>query len=106
MAISRDEDGQPPPGLFRQRVAQRQVSELLGLCKGMICDGEVTEGEATSLRRWLAGNPNVLGGYPGSVLGKRLLQNSRMAASMRTSDGSVGSPPGPDWRDCGARSTT
>ncbi len=40
----------------------------------MICDGSVTAAEADGLRRWLAGNPAVITGYPGSVLAKRLLQ--------------------------------
>ncbi len=69
-----DEDGQPPSLYFRDRRAERQVSELLGLCKGMICDGEVSDGEALALRRWLAGNPDAQIGYPGQVLAERLVR--------------------------------
>src|SRR5262249_33544424 len=42
---SRDDHGQPPKALYGPRVAKRLVSELLGLCKGMVCDGEISEGE-------------------------------------------------------------
>src|SRR5690242_13955159 len=67
-----NDDGQPPEAYYRQRRSVRLVSELLGLCKGMICDGVVTDAEAQSLRRWLAGNPDAAVGYPGRVLAERL----------------------------------
>lgn len=73
MKAGLDDDGQPPITYFRDRRAERQVSELLGLCKGMICDGNVSDGEALSLKRWLAANPDVLIGYPGQVLAERLV---------------------------------
>lgn len=63
-----NEDGQPPRRFHRARVADRLVAELLGLCKGVVCDGVVTEGEAAGLRRWLAGHPEAALGYPGNVL--------------------------------------
>jgi NAD-dependent DNA ligase len=53
-------------------VAKRLVSELVGVCKGMICDGEVTEGETLTLKRWLAGHPDATIRYPSSVLAERL----------------------------------
>lgn len=67
-----DDDGQPSIALYRDRVQQRVLSELLGLCKGMICDGTVNEAEAGGLRRWVAGNTAMLREYPGSVLAERL----------------------------------
>src|SRR5688500_11562803 len=74
MTVVRDEDGQPPEYLYVGRVAERAISELLGLCKGMVCDGVVTEGEAEGLRRWMRANPHAAGSYPANVLGRRLLQ--------------------------------
>jgi len=68
-----DDDGQPPKALDSDRIVQRQMSELLGLCKGVICDGHVTDGEAEGLRRWLVGNPDVIEEYPASVLAARLM---------------------------------
>src|SRR5262245_21483756 len=41
---SLDDHGQPAKALYGPRVAKRLVSELLGLCKGMVCDGEISEG--------------------------------------------------------------
>lgn len=35
-----DEDGQPPEPYFADRRERRLVSELLGLCKGMIWDSQ------------------------------------------------------------------
>jgi hypothetical protein len=66
--------GQPPKALYGPRVAKRLVSELLGVCKGMICDGEVTEGELLALQRWLAGHPDATRLYPGNTVTKRLLR--------------------------------
>jgi NAD-dependent DNA ligase len=73
MMIERDEDGQPPERFYAARVAERAVSELIGLCKGMVCDGVITDGEAEGLRRWMRANPSDVGTYPANVLSRRLL---------------------------------
>jgi NAD-dependent DNA ligase len=72
MGIRLDADGQPPAWFYAARVAERAISELLGICKGMVCDGEITEGEALGLRRWIATNPEAASSYPGNVLADRL----------------------------------
>src|SRR2546428_2926008 len=69
-----DDHGQPPKALYGPRVAKRLVSELLGLCKGMICDGEISEGELASLKRWLAGHPDAAVLYPWKTVAERLLR--------------------------------
>jgi len=69
-----DDHGQPPKALYAQRVAKRLVSELLGLCKGMVCDGEISEGELAALKRWLAGHPDAAVLYPGKTVAERLLR--------------------------------
>lgn len=69
-----DDHGQPPKALYAPRAAKRLVSERLGLCKGMICDGEVTEGEVAALKRWLAGHPDAARLYPGKTVAERLLR--------------------------------
>lgn len=74
MTVRIDDDGQPPHRFYVGRVQFRLISELLGLCKGMICDGEVSDGEALGLKRWIAGHPDVLAEYPGNVLGERILR--------------------------------
>jgi hypothetical protein len=48
-----DPDGQPVnPYLNQTRRIDRDVSELLGLAKGVLADGTVTEAEALLLRDW------------------------------------------------------
>lgn len=74
MTLVLDEDGQPPASFYVARVAERAISELLGLCKGMVCDGVITEGEAEGLRRWMRANPDAVGSYPANVLSHRLLR--------------------------------
>ena len=37
----------------RARLSGRQISELLGLCKGLIADGRIVQSEAESLYAWL-----------------------------------------------------
>ena len=69
-----DDHGQPPKPLYGPRVAKRLVSELLGLCKGMVCDGEISEGELAALKRWLAGHPDAAVLYPGKTVAQRLLR--------------------------------
>jgi len=69
-----DADGQPPKALYGPRVAKRLVSELLGLCKGMVCDGEISEGELAGLKRWLAGHSDAVLTYPGRTVAERLLR--------------------------------
>lgn len=39
----------------RARLNGRQVSELLGLCRGLIADGKIVQSEAGSLHAWLIG---------------------------------------------------
>ena len=42
---------------FRQpQIAERQIDTLIGLCKGVVADGVVNQGEAEFLRDWLAAN--------------------------------------------------
>ncbi len=40
---SSDDDGQPPRAYYRQRVQGRQLSEILGIAKGILRDGAATE---------------------------------------------------------------
>ena len=39
----------------RARLSGRQISELLGLCRGLIADGKIVQSEAESLHAWLIG---------------------------------------------------
>ncbi|HVL67169.1 MAG TPA: BRCT domain-containing protein [Vicinamibacterales bacterium] len=75
MAMPLDEHGQPLSGfLNRKRRIERDVSELLGLAKGFLCDGVVTDEEASFLRAWGTNHPDALSQWPVSLIFSRLRQ--------------------------------
>lgn len=61
-----------PRRFYAERVNDREVAELLGLCKGMIADGVVNEDEAIALKVWLRSHPDVAVAFPGKQLAERL----------------------------------
>lgn len=71
--MSLDADGQPLNTRFnRARRADRDVSEFLGLAKGVLADGVVTDHEAEMVARWLASHSDVLERWPINVLAGRM----------------------------------
>lgn len=72
-AIGLDAHGQPRNRrLSAARRADRAVQELLGLARGMIADGEVTEREAAALARWVEVNAEEADVWPIHVVADRL----------------------------------
>jgi hypothetical protein len=69
----RDEEGQPPRPYYAERVEDRLVAELLGVCKGLSCDGVLLEEECQGLKRWLVGHPDAVVGYLGREVAERVL---------------------------------
>jgi NAD-dependent DNA ligase len=69
--VSRD-PADVPRRFYADRVNDREVAELLGLCKGMIADGVVNEDEAIALKVWLRSHPDVAVAFPGKQLAERL----------------------------------
>lgn len=68
-----DPHGQPYEVLFnRARRTERDLSEMLGIAKGMLADGVVTDGEAEFLRAWGANHPDALAQWPLSLIFSRL----------------------------------
>jgi len=68
-----DENGQPRNmRLAYARVADRQVDEIIGLCKGVLCDGAVNQSEAEFLLTWLENNRHAADQWPASVLYPRI----------------------------------
>lgn len=65
-------DGQPAKGLYISRLVDRQISEMLGMAKGIICDGVVNDAEVIALKQWMRDNPDVAFRYPGSYLAERI----------------------------------
>jgi NAD-dependent DNA ligase len=67
--------GQPTSGfLNRAKRTERDLSEMLGLAKGMLADGIVNEHEAKFLRDWGLNHPDALMQWPISLIFTRLQQ--------------------------------
>jgi hypothetical protein len=56
------------------RTLQSYLTELIGICKGVIADGVVVPQEAVFLRDWLAQHEPLLDCWPADILSKRLEQ--------------------------------
>jgi len=68
-----DPHGQPYQVLFnRAGRTERDLSELLGLAKGMLVDGVVTTEEATYLRAWCVNHPDAIDHWPANQIAARL----------------------------------
>ena len=53
-------------------VTDRQIDELIGLCKGVIADGVLNQQEAEFLRDWLKSNRAAAKRWPGDVIYDRI----------------------------------
>jgi NAD-dependent DNA ligase len=61
-----------PHRLYADRVSDRLVAELLGLCKGIIADGVVNDLEVIAIAAWLHSHPDAAAGFPGRELAARI----------------------------------
>jgi hypothetical protein len=68
----RDAHGQPAPQFGAARVASRNFDELMGFVRGILADGEVSDGEARSLLQWCERNPLAVSDWPGRDIAARL----------------------------------
>ena len=55
-----------------ERLSARQIDELIGLARGIACDGTVNQGEAEFLQKWLAANAGISGQPVVSTLYRRV----------------------------------
>lgn len=55
-----------------ERVGDRKVDQLLGLCEGVIADGAVNQQEAEFIYNWLRRNAEIQDKWPASIIFKRL----------------------------------
>lgn len=70
-----DPHGQPYNVLFnRAGRTERDLSELLGLAKGMLSDGVITADEATYLQSWCHNHADAVDHWPANQIGARLLR--------------------------------
>jgi hypothetical protein len=66
-------DGQPVNARFNAtKRTERDISEMLGLVKGVLSDGRITEDEASLLNNWVLAHPDVTAAWPGKILYQRL----------------------------------
>lgn len=68
----RDPDGQPPRRFRAAAVADRNIDELIGLCRGLLCDGALMQGEAEFLLDWLERHREIADCWPANVLYERV----------------------------------
>lgn len=72
-SVPLDDNGQPlSASLSWSRVADRQVDEIIGLCKGVLADGQVNQSEAEFLFNWLQTNQHAADKWPAKVLYPRI----------------------------------
>ncbi len=69
-----DDDAQPPAVFNTRRRSDRNLSEMLGLVKGVLADGSVTRAEADLLQQWVAIHPDTVATWPASQLHQRLVK--------------------------------
>lgn len=69
-----DANGQPAPQYCAPRIADRAIDELVGLCKGMIADQNLSEEEVGFLTSWLQANQQAINVWPASAIASRINQ--------------------------------
>lgn len=71
--MATDEHGQPRARSFNAaRLTDRKIDELIGLCKGVLIDGSVSQLDAEFLQRWIEGNREVANLFPANILYSRI----------------------------------
>ena len=67
-----DEQGQPRFALAQDSITDRQIDELIWICKGISADGVITPEEANYLSRWMESRRGYVDRFPFDVLYARL----------------------------------
>lgn len=76
-----DDNGQPVFRTFNAaRLNDRMIDELIGLCRGVLFDGSVSELEANALLSWMDANREIAQHWPANVLYRRI---ARMMSDKR-----------------------
>lgn len=71
--MEKDPHGQPYNLRFnRARRAERDLSEFLGLAKGLLADGSLSSDEATLITQWVVNHPAAVEQWPLNRLAARL----------------------------------
>ncbi len=73
MTIKLDVNGQPvSTRLNNAKNLTRDINELIGICRGVVFDDEVTQKEAENLFNWLHAQPALVDTWPANVIYSRL----------------------------------
>lgn len=56
----------------RHRLLTRAVQTLIGICNGLVADGELNDHEIRFLKTWILENQEVLTVWPGDVIGNKV----------------------------------
>lgn len=67
-----DDEGQPFPSFNKKRRADRDIHELLGLCKGFLADKILQKEEVEFLERWFKTKQDCLDTWPANVIYERI----------------------------------
>jgi NAD-dependent DNA ligase len=68
-----NQDGQPLISAFRAgAIIDRKIDELIGIIKGVLVDGHVSQSEAEYLLRWMQANRDAADVWPACVLYPRI----------------------------------
>src|SRR5688572_15754174 len=59
-------------GAAKRRLANRNMDELIGMCRMVLSDGAVDDSEASFLLRWIESNFQAIQQWPGNVLYERI----------------------------------
>lgn len=71
--MNQDAHGQPINRFYNAaRLNDRKIDELIGLCKGVLADGEVSQFEVEFLQNWLRNNLEISGHWPANILYQRI----------------------------------
>ncbi|NKI17412.1 hypothetical protein HCU74_08280 [Spongiibacter sp. KMU-166] len=85
MTVSLNQDHQPVSARLNAAYrASRDISEFIGLCKGVLADAVVNEKEATFILQWLDLHPDVHGVWPTDVVRTALdtfLEDGRLSSN-------------------------
>ncbi|HEU6438220.1 MAG TPA: BRCT domain-containing protein [Nitratidesulfovibrio sp.] len=73
-----DDHGQPSsPHINKMRVEDRTITELVGICKGMVAGGACTSSDIDFLKMWVMENAQFASMWPMSVLVSHLFGDER-----------------------------
>ncbi len=70
-----DRDGQPLVRAFNwDQNVDKAIESLLGICQGVVADGELNSAEILFLNAWLKENDEIADCWPGDVIASRVKQ--------------------------------